>query len=149
DAHADVVAKTREATAQGVPLIVVGGGDGTLRSVARAFVGSRSTLGVLPLGTGNQFARDLGIDVEIEAACRILTDGKAAAIDLGTAGDDYFLTVATVGLSTHIAADLTGGEKRRFGLFSYAIALLRALRRLQPFRATLTMPEGVQAFDTL
>jgi diacylglycerol kinase (ATP) len=149
DEPAEVVAKTSEAVAQRIPLVIVGGGDGTLRSVAHCFVGSASTLGVLPLGTGNQFARDLNIPVDVGAACRIITNGKTADVDLGTAGNDYFLTVASVGLSTEIAEQLTDKEKKRFGLFSYALALTHVLRRLKPFRATLTTPEGVQTFETL
>ena len=149
DEPSAVVAKTREAVTQCIPLVIVGGGDGTLRSVARCFVGSDSTLSVLPLGTGNQFARDLNIPVDVSAACRILTNGKTADVDLGTAGNDYFLTVASVGLSTEIAGKLTDKEKRSFGLFSYVLALMQVLRQLHPFRATLTTSEGVHTFETL
>lgn len=147
--HEEVQSKTKEATTRGVPLVIVGGGDGTLSGVARYFVGSNSTLGVLPLGTGNQFARDLCIAPEVESACRVLTEGKPVVVDLGIAGDDYFLNVATVGITTLIAAGLTGGEKRRFGRLAYGLALTRALSRIRPFRATLSMPEGVYTFDTL
>ncbi len=139
----------RTAIDEKIPLVIVGGGDGTLSSVSTAFVGSGSTLGVLPLGTGNQFARDLGIKADVEAACEVAVNGKRAMVDLGSAGEDSFLTVATVGLTTYIARELTVETKRRFGRFVYAIALVRALRKSRAFRVTLDI-DGVQScFETL
>jgi diacylglycerol kinase (ATP) len=146
---ADVTKKVQEAVSKCVPLVIVGGGDGTLSSVVRNFVGSKSRLGVLPLGTGNQFARDLGIETDLDAACQVCISGRVEKVDLGIAGDDYFINVATVGLTTRIAEELTVELKRRFGRFVYALALARALRRVRPFQATLTMAEGTQTFDTL
>src|SRR5579859_1221173 len=116
----EVMTKTQEVTERGIPLVIIGGGDGTLSGVTRYFIGSGSTLGVLPLGTGNQFARELGIAADVGAACRVLTQGQVAEVDVGVAGGDYFLTVATVGLTTLVAQDLTGAEKRRFGRLAYA-----------------------------
>ena len=145
----DVKTSVQAAITKCIPLVIVGGGDGTLSAVAKFFVDSHSTMGVLPLGTGNQFARDLGIEANIEASCRVLTEGRIARVDMGIAGDDYFLNVATVGLTTRIAEELTVEAKRRFGRFVYALALARALRRVRPFLATLTMPEGVQTLRTV
>lgn len=140
---------TEEAVKKKAPLIIVGGGDGTLSAVTRYFIGSDSTLGVLPLGTGNQFARDLGIVADVESACKVLTDGKAVNVDVGIAGDDYFLNVATVGLTTRIAEELTVKAKRSLGRFVYVVALMRALRRVRPFEATLKTDAGEQTFQTL
>src|SRR6266540_3664504 len=98
-----VIAETASAVEKGLPLVVVGGGDGTLSAVARHFVGSKSVLGVLPLGTGNQFARDLCIEASLEAACGVIASGEVARVDAGVIGDDYFLNVATVGLTSRIA----------------------------------------------
>lgn len=145
----EVMRRAQEAAKRCVPLVIVGGGDGTLSSVVKYLVGSKSTLGVLPLGTGNQFARDLGINADVETACRVFSEGRVGEVDLGTVGDDYFLNVATVGLTTRIAEELTVEAKRRFGRFVYALALARALRKVRPFKATLKMPDGEQTFETL
>ena len=144
-----IAEKTREAIAARTPLVIIGGGDGTFSLVARHFVGSDSVLGVLPLGTGNQFARDLGIEADVDAACRALTHGKVAHVDLGIAGDDYFLNVATIGLTTLVARELTNEAKRRWGRLVYAVAVTRALRKVRPFRVTLTTDAGTTMFETL
>lgn len=132
-----------------VPLIIAGGGDGTFSSIARFFVNSESTLGVLPLGTGNAFARDLGIPAEVGRACDIIANGKDAGVDLGYAGDDYFLNVATLGLTTQIARNLTDQEKKRWGRFVYAFAIARALRGVKPFRVKIESDNGTTEFETL
>ena len=139
----------KNAIAEKVPLVIVGGGDGTLSAVVRYFVGSESVMGVMPLGTGNSFARDLGIVANVESACRVITEGKVAAVDLGVAGDDYFLNVATIGLTTLIAHALTDEEKKRLGRFAYFAALLKALRQMKRFQATITTPEGSQTIQTV
>ena len=140
---------TKDALASGIPLVIIGGGDGTLGSAARHFIGSRSVMGVLPLGTGNQFARDLCIRADVESACEVIGSGKVLGVDVGFAGSDHFLTVATAGLTTLIAQELTDDAKRRFGRFVYLFALGRAIRRLVPFHAKLVTPERTLEFDTI
>jgi diacylglycerol kinase (ATP) len=143
-----VLEVTRSAVARGASLVIVGGGDGTLSAVARCFVGSDSILGVLPMGTGNQFARDLGIPANIEAACRIISEGIEADVDLGTINDDYFLNVTTVGVTAQIVRELTPQAKRTLGRFAYAQAVWRALRKARPFEAHLKTPEGENRLTT-
>ena len=145
----DVLQETDKAISERIPLVIVGGGDGTLSAAAPRFIGSASVFGILPLGTGNQFAYDLGIVADVETSCRVLTDGKEAAVDIGVIGDGHFLTVATVGLTTLIAKELTNAAKRKFGRISYLFALVKALQRVRPFRATLVTEEGERSFETL
>lgn len=144
-----VSAAVKEAVANRTPLVIVGGGDGTLSSVARYFVGNDSILGVLPLGTGNQFARDLKIPCTVEAACDAIANGEPARVDMGFANEDYFLNVATVGISTYIAEELTTEAKRRLGRFVYIAAAIHAVARARPFRALLSTPEEKRQFETL
>ena len=137
------------AVTAGEPLIIVGGGDGTLSCAAGQFVGSQSVMGVLPLGTGNEFARDLNIPADVCAACDIIAKGNVTQVDLGIINGEYFINVATVGLTTLIAQELTPDAKRRLGKFVYAFALVRALVRARPFKATLETEAGTQQFDTM
>ncbi len=137
-----------QGVAEGIPTIIVGGGDGTLGSIIGNFVGKESALAILPLGTGNSFARDLGIP-DVEAAAKIAATGKNLQIDVGQINGRYFINVATVGLSTLIADELTTVAKKRFGKLVYAVALARALRKLKAFKAELVLPSGSQQFRTL
>jgi diacylglycerol kinase (ATP) len=78
-----------------------------------------------------------------------LINGKIAQVDLGRAGDDYFVNVATVGLTTRIAEELSDEAKKRFGRMVYAFAVFRALSRIRPFKATLLTAEESLSFETL
>jgi diacylglycerol kinase (ATP) len=132
-----------------IPLIIVGGGDGTMSSAAAAVKGSRSTLGVLPMGTGNAFARDLGIPADVEGACRILVDGMPCDVDLGLAGGKHFVNVVTVGLTTRIAEELSDSAKKTLGRFVYAFAIARAVAGLKPFETTIKQTDGEQTFEAM
>lgn len=132
-----------------VPLIIVGGGDGTFSAVAKHFIGSESVLGVLPLGTGNSLARDLGIAAEVDAACDVLLSGKVVKIDLGVINDEIFVNVATIGLTTGIAQALTDDAKKRLGRFVYAVAICKAFMGLKPFEVTIETQERKETLRTL
>ena len=148
DPH-QVPTAVQKAVKGGKALIVVGGGDGTLSSIVGAFVGTRSVLGVLPLGTGNEFARDLSIPSDVAGACDIIANGQVSAVDLGVVNGHYFVNVATVGLTTLIAQELTNEAKKRFGKFVYFFAIFRALARSRPFQVTLKMNNETQNWTTL
>ena len=132
-----------------VPLIVVGGGDGTLSLAASQMANTESTLGILPLGTGNALARDLGIKVDVKAAADVLCKGKEARIDLGRINEDYFINITTLGLSTRIASQLTVQSKRRLGRLVYGIALCRALFHLHRFDVTIRTENHEENFRAL
>lgn len=132
-----------------VPLVIVAGGDGTFSAVAHAFVGSKSTLGVLPLGTGNSFARDLGIVADVDTACKVVAGEFAAQVDLGEINDQVFVNVASMGLTARIAKQLTKDTKRKFGRFVYAIAIARSIREVRPFKVQLETNNGSREFDSM
>ena len=145
----ELMAEAREAVGRGVPLVVAGGGDGTFNALSDLFAGSQSVLGLLPLGTGNSLARDLGIVADVERACEIIATGKIQEIDLGFVNGTHFVNVATIGLTTRIAQNLTNSMKKRLGRFVYAVAIYRAMRRSRPFRAVLETENGKREFDCL
>jgi YegS/Rv2252/BmrU family lipid kinase len=131
-------------------LIIVGGGDGTLSSVVELFENSDRVLGVLPFGTGNAFARDLGVAENWQTACQAIADGAIATVDVGVCNGKRFLNVATLGLSTLIARDLNKGIKKYAAGAAYLFALTRALARVKPFEVTLSSPQAEeQQFPTL
>jgi len=130
-------------------LVIVGGGDGTMSTVVRHFVGKKSVLGVLPLGTGNAFARDLTIPFILPLACKTIAQGKTTQVDLGYAGNDYFVNVMTAGLTARIVFELDAEAKKRFGRAAYVVAMCKALARVRAFRAKVTTPEQTMEFETL
>ena len=133
----------------GIPLVIIGGGDGTLSACVAPFIGSDSVMGTLPLGTGNQFVRDLGLPLDIHGACVALSEGKIAAVDVGKINREYFLTVATIGITTRIARELTVDAKRKWGKFVYLLALLPALRKTKPFQITIKANGESRTFQSL
>src|SRR5437764_461537 len=78
----EVAGAARRALAEGASLIVAGGGDGTISTVASVLAGTEATLGVLPLGTLNHFAKDLHIPVDAEAAAQTVVSGRPVTVDL-------------------------------------------------------------------
>lgn len=138
----ELVAALEQVCGEGHDLVVVGGGDGTVSAAAGLVAGTDLTLGVLPLGTANDFARTLEIPDDLEAACGALAHGKVVDVDVGRARGRAFLNVASVGLSVGVTDALTPGLKRRLGPLAYPVATLLAYRRHRPFTARLEFPDG-------
>lgn len=132
----DKVAATRP------ELVIVGGGDGSVSAAADRVAHTDVVLGVLPLGTANDFARTLEISSDPARAVQELLDGKVVDVDLGRAGERAFLNVASMGLSVGVTERLTPGLKRRLGPVAYPVATLRAYRGHKPFQARLEFPDG-------
>ncbi|UFN44978.1 lipid kinase [Nocardioides okcheonensis] len=123
-------------------LLVVGGGDGTIGCAAARVAHTGTALGVLPLGTANDFARTLGIPTALPAAVRTLTEGHVVDVDLGRVDGRAYLNVASLGLSVAVTRRLTPGLKRRLGRLAYPVATLRAYRSHRPFAARLELADG-------
>ena len=123
-------------------LLVVGGGDGSIGYAAGVVAGTDVTLGIVPLGTANDFSRTLQLPTDLEAACRTVASGKVVDIDLGRVDGRAYVNVASVGLSVGVTESLTPGLKRRLGPLAYPVAVVRAYRRHTPFRARLEFPGG-------
>ncbi|MDP9379939.1 MAG: lipid kinase [Chloroflexota bacterium] len=128
--------------ADGCDLLILGGGDGSVSAVAGLLAGSHTALGLLPAGTANDFARTLQIPSDIDAACETIACGELVDVDLGLAGDRYYVNVASVGLAVEVIHALTPGLKRRLGPLAYAAAAVRAYLKHEPFTARLTFPNG-------
>ena len=92
----------REAVRARCPLVVGVGGDGLMSQVAGELVGSDTALGIIPAGVGNDFARGLGIPLDIGQACAVLARGNSRRIDVGRANDRYFFSVAVTGFAAAV-----------------------------------------------
>ena len=121
----------------GADLIVVGGGDGTLSEATHQLAHHDVCLGVLPLGTTNNFARSLGLPLHLPAALRILTEGKVADVDLGHVAGRHFANLTSLGLSVQVAEHVPHQLKRILGRAAYPLTALALLPRHRPFTARL------------
>jgi diacylglycerol kinase (ATP) len=114
---------------------IVAGGDGSLCLAAPSLVETGLTLGILPTGTANDLARTLGIPPDLEQAADIILAGHRRRIDLGSVNGKPFFNVASIGLSTDLARELSSDLKLRWGRLGYAVAAVRALARARRFTA--------------
>ena len=110
----------RRAVARG-PMVVVGGGDGTLSTTIDFFKDHDTVFGILPLGTANSFARALGLPLDLAGAVSVIANGIPRRIDLGCIDGDYFGNTASIGLSPLIARTLPHKLKKRLGRVGYAL----------------------------
>jgi YegS/Rv2252/BmrU family lipid kinase len=94
----EIIKLARRAVAEDRDPVIAGGGDGTINAVASVIVGTERTLGVLPLGTLNHFAKDLRIPLDLEDAARVCLEGHAAQIDVGEVNERIFLNNSSLGL---------------------------------------------------
>lgn len=134
------------AVAEGANPVVAGGGDGTLNAVASVLVGTERTLGVLPLGTLNHFAKDLNIPLDVEGAVHTLIEGTVAQVDVGEVNGRIFLNNSGLGLYPHIVRHREKLQDRlghgKWPAFLWAV--LSVLRRY-PF-LTVRVSTDEQAF---
>ena len=132
------------------PMVIVGGGDGSLSSNVDHFVGTDTVFAVLPLGTANSFAKTLGIGDDLDAAVETIASGRRRRIDLGVIDGDYFANAAALGLSPMIADTVPHKLKRYLGMFGYMLWAIRVAFRFQPFKLRVTLDDGtvVKAWAT-
>ena len=134
------------ATRMGVSVVVVAGGDGTVACAAQALAGSEMTLGILPFGTMNLLAKDLGIPVgDTEAALRVLASGTAREIDVGEVNGRVFLCASMLGLPARLArhreAERASSRLRLW--FRFGSAALRGIRRDKKMRLAVGIQERI------
>jgi len=123
----------------GAEAIVAGGGDGTINAVASRLLGREVTLGVLPLGTLNHFARDLGIPFELDAAVKVIADQHVVTTDVGEVDGRIFLNNSSIGLYPRIVTEREDAQ-RHLGLGKWpalARATWHALRHPSSFNAVV------------
>ena len=133
-----------EAVREGFEIIVAAGGDGTLNEVLNGIGDgpegfARARLGVLPLGTINVFAREIGMPLDLRRAWAVIRRGRESAIDLpqvefGAAGKSqrrWFAQLAGAGLDAHAVGLVDWNLKKKIGFFAYVVAALKAMRATQ------------------
>lgn len=127
----EVIARAKEELERGVGILVAAGGDGTISAIASLLVGTDRILGVLPRGTLNHFARDLGIPPDLEGAATVILEGVARSVDVGEVNGKVFLNNSSLGMYPSIVRHRES-QQERLGRSKWAALLwatLRVLRR--------------------
>jgi YegS/Rv2252/BmrU family lipid kinase len=122
--------------------VLIGGGDGTLHMALPALLGLEIPLGVLPLGTANDFANGLGIPVGVGDAVKVALEGRVVRVDVGRVDGTPFLNVASLGLGAKVTEHVSAELKARLGFLGYPRAMLGAYRKARPFRARIEVDDA-------
>jgi diacylglycerol kinase family enzyme len=146
DGH-DIAAVASEAAKTSEQVVVAAGGDGTISAVAAALAGTDKILGVLPVGTLNHFAKDMGIPLDLEGAVRTIVEGNVAAVDVGEVNGRVFINNSNLGLYPRIVSRREAQQQRlsrgKWPAFFWAV--IQALRRF-PFLDLRLAFEGQKIF---
>ena len=126
--------RVEKALADGVETLFVWGGDGMVQRCVDVLSGSDVRLAILPAGTANLFASNLGIPDDIGEAVDIGLNGHGRRLDLGKMNGEHFAVMAGAGLDARMIRDTDGGPKDKYGRFAYIWAASKNLRR-EPFKA--------------
>lgn len=142
--------RARAIAERGDPLLIVGGGDGTVAAAAAALVGTDTVLGILPLGTLNHFARDLGIPPDLGAAAELIAARSERRVDVGEMNGRVFINNSAIGLYPLMVVDRDSQRKRlgRSKRLAMVVASLRTLARFGHQRLTLTVNDQEARVDT-
>ena len=146
----EMIATAQQAINDGAPIVVAGGGDGTINAVASVVVGSGTPFGVLPLGTLNHFAKDLNIPLDHDAAIANVARGVKHQVDVGEVNGRIFLNNSSLGLYPDIVRDREKQQRRlgRGKWLAFSWALIAALRRYPFLSVQLSLNDKVHARRT-
>ncbi|OUC11596.1 MAG: diacylglycerol kinase [Alkalinema sp. CACIAM 70d] len=133
--HATQIAQ--QAAEQGYDIAIAAGGDGTVNEVMNGLVNTQTALGVLPIGTVNIWAREMGLPMDVLGAAQGLATAQVRTIDVGRAGDRYFLLMAGVGFDAAVTETIKPHEKKRLGAIAYIKQALHTAWQFQGVRTLL------------
>lgn len=130
---------TRQASNEHCDLVIVAGGDGTIRAAATGLLDSPVPMLILPCGTGNDLARSLGMPLDPHQALQLARTGVPVAIDVGEVNGIPFLNVVAIGVSARVCREIDTSVKRRWGPLAYVLKAMAFVMRppLMPIRLTV------------
>jgi len=140
DGH-EIPDAAKAAVTHGAELVVAGGGDGTISCVAGALAGTGAKLGILPLGTLNHFARDLGLPLDLAESAQVIANGTPRAVDIAEVNGRLFVNNSAIGLYPLMILDRDSQQRRlgRSKRLAMIVASFRTLVRFHHRRLTLTV----------
>ena len=141
--HNLLAAQAREAADSDVDVVVAGGGDGTVNTVATALAGTDKRLGVLPLGTLNHFAKDLRLPLDLAGAAAVIAAGHTESVDVGRVNDSLFINNSSIGMYSRTV--LVREAQRRRGWSKWlamGLAMFKVFRRFPMLEVRLATDEA-------
>lgn len=145
---ADLVKIAAESSRAGYDRIVICGGDGTLNLAIRELDLGRATLALIPAGSGDDFARVLGIPRQIDAACDVVLRGRVREVDVALANEIRYLGVAGFGFDSEVADYANRHVRFLRGSAVYLFAIFRVLPRFRPLQVRLSR-EGKMRYESI
>jgi diacylglycerol kinase (ATP) len=134
-ARGDAMSLARRGVSAGADVVVAVGGDGTLNEVVNGLDGSDVPLGVIPMGTANDFARQVGIPEDADHAMDVILRRKPVRMDTASLNGRRFLNVSTGGIGAEATAAASSNTKASLGQFAYALSGLKKLAEFEPHHA--------------
>jgi diacylglycerol kinase family enzyme len=145
-----IAEQAKRAVDEGAELLIVGGGDGSVSAAAGVLAGTATRLGILPLGTLNHFARDLGLPADMKEAAALIGRGQTRAVDVAEVNGRKFINNSAIGLYPLMVLD-RDAQRRRLGRskrLAMLVAAVRTLARFGHYRLTLTVNDQKARIDT-
>ena len=142
----DITDRCKDVAGRGDPLVIVGGGDGTVSAAASALIGTRTALGILPLGTLNHFARDLGLPLKLGEAAKLIAAGRERSVDVGEVNGRLFINNSAIGLYPLMVVDRDAQRERlgRSKRLAMLVASFRSLTRFDHQRLRLSVNQSAE-----
>ena len=141
----DATRSARQAVDSGIDLVLSYGGDGTVMEVAQGLMGTETPMAILPGGTANLMSRELGLRQDLAGAAQaaISEDSVIRKVDMGMAGDHYFILRVGIGFAGEKVKQADRELKDRFGLMAYTIGALKAMKVTKRWKWKITL-DGVE-----
>ncbi len=114
----------RKAVEQGADIVIAAGGDGTINDIIQGLVGSETALAVLPTGTVNVWAREMGIPLDAHGAQQVLINGQTRHVDVGCINGRYFLLMVGIGFDGEVTQAVDHNPLKRLGVLGYVLAIV-------------------------
>ncbi|WP_129139984.1 lipid kinase YegS [Modicisalibacter coralii] len=142
----DAIRMVHEAVDAGISRVIAGGGDGTVNEVVTGLMAleasQRPSMGILPLGSANDFANGVGLPLEAEPALTVALEGHRHRVDVARLGEDCFINMATGGFGAEITTSTPVALKRLLGGGAYSLMGMLKAWRYQPYAGHLRWPDG-------
>ena len=137
----DAAEQAEHAATRGVDVVVAAGGDGTVNEVVNGLDGFDVPLGIIPLGTANDFARQVGIPADADHAMDVILQRKPKRFDTASLNGRRFVNVSTGGVGAEATAETPASAKESLGPMAYAISGMRKLAEFKPYHASFVSDE--------